>query len=451
MVGIFILAGATILGAVLGPLIARREPKPHRRRRLWLVAAGGGLIGIGAGIVLVLFLALSGPVRSPGPTPSPNAVSQFKLVFSRPNGTIRSASLSQDAKWVALGTDAAGALLVNTDTLSTTSLQGITPNDGETTSISSEGDYVYYTGLIPEPAAGRAYNEAVLYDRVHDQYLNADCAADAPPTGIGDSAIIQGVSTDAQTVIFSSDRPNLVVDVAPASPGELPIYAVDRRSCLASVAVPIAASGAGSCGCELAILSSNGQAVAFATDDALLPDDTNGALDVYLRSLSNGLIRRASLRSDGSQFTMDSTVDDVSNDGRYVLFEAPDGGPVTNAGTPPTQLFLRDMDEQTTFSITRRPDGGIPDDSSGPGRLSGSGSDVAFTSDATDLIQGADVFGVYRWNILTRSLSATNYSEFANGLGTHVYGLSADGTRILVGVDQSAEADGPQELVLIEN
>lgn len=69
-------------------------------------------------------------------------------------------------------------------------------------------------------------------------------------------------------------------------------------------------------------LSHDGRFAVFVTADALLPGDTNGMHDVYVRDLSDGSLRLASAGADGSTRAGESGVQGaaVSDDGRYVAF-----------------------------------------------------------------------------------------------------------------------------------
>lgn len=72
-------------------------------------------------------------------------------------------------------------------------------------------------------------------------------------------------------------------------------------------------------------LSTDGRRVAFVSDDPhLVPDDTNTAPDVFVRDLTSGSIRRASVDSRGRQADRGggawTTAPAVSTSGRYVVF-----------------------------------------------------------------------------------------------------------------------------------
>ena len=68
-------------------------------------------------------------------------------------------------------------------------------------------------------------------------------------------------------------------------------------------------------------ISAHGRFVAFTSDAAeLVPGDTNGATDVFVRDQAVGTVRRVSVASDGAQADDRSFDADISADGRFVSF-----------------------------------------------------------------------------------------------------------------------------------
>ncbi len=72
-------------------------------------------------------------------------------------------------------------------------------------------------------------------------------------------------------------------------------------------------------------LSADGRFVAFESDaDNLVPGETNGSGDVFVKNLGTGSIGRASTAADGTQATDESTNASLSADGRYAAFTSRD-------------------------------------------------------------------------------------------------------------------------------
>src|SRR5215208_5655648 len=68
-------------------------------------------------------------------------------------------------------------------------------------------------------------------------------------------------------------------------------------------------------------ISADGRFVAFASDASnLVPDDTNNAIDVFVRDRQTGKTRRVSVSSGGAQGNNTSFNQVISSDGRFVAF-----------------------------------------------------------------------------------------------------------------------------------
>ncbi|MFO7699363.1 MAG: hypothetical protein R6W79_02005, partial [Acidimicrobiia bacterium] len=135
----------------------------------------------------------------------------------------------------------------------------------------------------------------------------------------------------------------------------------------------------GSLGADLLSVSDDGRFVAFrSTAGNLVPLDTNGVNDVFVKDTQTGAIERASVSSAETQANAASggTTVWISGDGRYVLFDSAAtnlDGPTVGAGN----LFVRDRQAGTTTMIPRD-DGSNPLFASIQGSISGNGRYVAF-------------------------------------------------------------------------
>jgi len=134
-------------------------------------------------------------------------------------------------------------------------------------------------------------------------------------------------------------------------------------------------------------VSADGRIVAFTSVASnLVPDDTNGSRDVFVRDLTAGTTTRVSVASDGSQRTGDHVLLSISANGRFVLFTsdavdlvAPDPNPCTmNNRHCVDDLYVHDRDTRVTSRVPAHPNrtdfpvGGIE------GLISGDGRFVAF-------------------------------------------------------------------------
>ena len=92
-------------------------------------------------------------------------------------------------------------------------------------------------------------------------------------------------------------------------------------------------------------ISDDGRWVVFASNQTdLVPDDSNGTTDVFVRDRKTHTTRRLSLRPDGSQATGSSYFPHASSDGRFVSFVSGDAQLVAGDNNYKADVFLLDRD-----------------------------------------------------------------------------------------------------------
>jgi Tol biopolymer transport system component len=181
-----------------------------------------------------------------------------------------------------------------------------------------------------------------------------------------------------------------------------------------------------------AALSADGRFVAFVSDaDNLVPGDTNGTYDVFVRDRRTGTTKRVSLGSNGVQGNRDSFGAALSADGRFVGFDSSANNLVPSDTNDETDVFVRDRRTGTTARISLGPNGVQGNGGSGNPSLSADGRFVAFVSDADNLVPG-DTNGRNDVFVRDRRTGATaRVSLGSNGVqGNHDSfwaALSADG------------------------
>ncbi|MFH8289553.1 TolB family protein [Streptomyces sp. NPDC018059] len=102
-------------------------------------------------------------------------------------------------------------------------------------------------------------------------------------------------------------------------------------------------------------ISSDGRYVAFSsTSDILVPGDTNGALDVFVRDRQEKTTERVNVSSSGAQASGETKGHGLalSPDGRYVVFASnADNLVAGDTWTKGSDLFLHDRQARTTVRI----------------------------------------------------------------------------------------------------
>ncbi len=153
---------------------------------------------------------------------------------------------------------------------------------------------------------------------------------------------------------FSSDATNLVANdtngVTDVFVKNLTTGATTRVSIDTGGAQGNQASGGGY---RSASLSSDGRFAAFdsfATN--LVANDTNNASDIFVRDLLNNTTTRVSLDSVGTQGDLDSFSPVLTADGRFVSFDSAATNLVTNDTNGVADLFIHDRTTGQTVRVS---------------------------------------------------------------------------------------------------
>jgi hypothetical protein len=238
------------------------------------------------------------------------------------------------------------------------------------------------------------------------------------------------ISADGRYVAFDSAATNLVPG---DTNGATDVFVRDRR--LGTTVRPVT-SAAG--GVSDPAISADGRflAVTSAAPD-LVPGDTNGVADVFLLDLAAGTVERISVTSTGEQAAGGGSGDAaISADNRFVSFTsaAPNllPGPDANGGPQP-DTFVRDRELGTTALASVGLTGLNADAGSESRGISADGRYAAFISLASDLIpDDAITYGLYVRDLLTdvttrESLSSTGAPISGLNSGRDGGTISADG------------------------
>jgi len=138
-------------------------------------------------------------------------------------------------------------------------------------------------------------------------------------------------------------------------------------------------------------LSGDGRFVAFTSAaDNLVPGDSNAALDVFIYDRQLSTMARASVAGDGTQGDGDSVAPSIERTGSIVAFTSEATNLVAGDANGHSDVFVRTLGAGPSTALVSVAAGGA-----GPGdgvsdepSLSRDGSVVAFSSDATDLVAG---------------------------------------------------------------
>ena len=183
-------------------------------------------------------------------------------------------------------------------------------------------------------------------------------------------------------------------------------------------------------------ISADGRYVAFwSSDSNLVPGDTNGSADVFVRDRMSGTTERVSVSSNGEEGNSGSVCPSISSDGRYVAFESwadnlvpGDTNGYWSGGDwhPYKDVFVRDRVAGTTERVSVSSTGEQGDYESDWPSISEDGRYVAFFSYASNLVPGdtnvsswdggpaSDVFVRDRESGTTERVSVSSTGEQGN-------------------------------------
>jgi hypothetical protein len=156
--------------------------------------------------------------------------------------------------------------------------------------LSGDGDVLAFAAPR-DPTASAGPSDVYVYRRSTGTLLNASTRADGTP-GNG-SSWWPSLSRDGRELAFVSAASNLV-------PGDADGHVDVVVRNLVTGHVGLVGSGDGDT--SEAMLSHDGCYVAFVSEaSTLVPGDTNGVADVFVKDLVHGGLARRSLQSDGTQ------------------------------------------------------------------------------------------------------------------------------------------------------
>jgi len=199
------------------------------------------------------------------------------------------------------------------------------------------------------------------------------------------------VSADGRFVAFCSSADNLVPG---DTNGQSDVFVRDR---LTGVTERVSVNSAGEQGNEWSgwfpvptvSISANGQFVAFTSHASnLVAGDTNGKYDVFVRDRTAGITERVSVSTSGAQGDDDSWFPSISADGRCVAFSSYATNLVPGDTNAKEDIFVRDLVAGTTERVSVTSSGGQGNDHSRQPSISGDGRVVAFMSYANNLAAG---------------------------------------------------------------
>jgi Tol biopolymer transport system component len=315
-------------------------------------------------------------------------------------------------------------------TVASVDSSGVLANDASyLPALSGDGRWVAYWSRATNLVAGDTNGLADVF--VHDRASGATVRVSVGSGGAqGDGqSITPGMTADGRFVGFASLAGNLVPG---DTNGVYDVFVHDRQT---GVTERVSVSSAGAEGDATSVFgfpprfSDDGRFVGFSSlASNLVPGDTNGKCDVFVRDRQLGLTTRVSVDSGGVQGPWDSHAPSLSADGRFVAFMS-DSALVAGDTNGTTDCFVHDRQSGATSRVSLDSAGAEANGSSVTPVISGDGRWVAFDSSASNLVPqdlnqqydvflhdratgetrrvGTPIFGVGTWMCRSASISST--------------------------------------------
>ena len=227
--------------------------------------------------------------------------------------------------------------------------------------VSADGRFVAFLSDAPNLTANPLRDGFHLYRR--DVLTGSTGLVDVDGAGTGCGVVASSgasVSEDGSILAFASSDGTLV----PLDSNQNDdVFVRDFQSAsteLVSIRDPLLASSTpegGAIGFGGPSLSGDGSSVAyFSAADHLVPDDTNGCCDVFVRNLRSGATVLVSINTNGTVGNAPSTEPCLSADGRYVAFTSRASDLVSNDTNGAADVFVRDLPSHSTILASVIPD-----------------------------------------------------------------------------------------------
>jgi Tol biopolymer transport system component len=357
-------------------------------------------------------------------------------------GSSSDVSISGDGRYVAFASSASdlvtgpfGSIFVRDLRTGTTRAVDLNVTGGapdgpaQGASISRDGRYVAFYSSADNLVDGDTNLDFDVF--VRDLQTGTTTRASVDPTGAdaGGGSYTPSISGDGRYVAFQSTAGNLV-------PGDTnffdDVFVRDLQTGTTRRVSVDTGGGNPNLDADNASISGDGRYVAFRSlANDLVPGDTGGLFDVFVRDLQTGTTTRASVDRSGGSANADTTIGRLSADGRYITFASAASDLVSGDTNGLADVFVRDLQTGTTTRASVDRSGGNANDESYVGSVSAGGRYVAFGSAARDLVDDdtndvPDVFVRDRRSATTTRLSVDTLGREAHG-ESRAAAISADG------------------------
>jgi Tol biopolymer transport system component len=325
------------------------------------------------------------------------------------NNTSESACVSADGRYVAFESIASDLVPGDSgytdvfvrDLVAGTTVRASTDSQGNqadywsgTPSISGDGRYVAFASLASNLVAGDTNSASDVFVKDLLTGITTRVSTNELGNQVSGSSDAPSISSDGRYVAFEGVADNLV---SGDTNGKIDIFVKDMATGITTCVSTDSQGNVGNSGSFASNISNDGRYVGFqsyATN--LVPGDTNGVVDAFVKDLVSGTTTRVSTDSEGNQADSASSEPHLSSDGRYAVFGSVAALVADDTSGHP-DVFLKDLWTGTTTRVSTDSEGNQVLRAASGADLSGDGRYVTFVSDADNLVPGdtnleADIF-----------------------------------------------------------
>ena len=271
-----------------------------------------------------------------------------------------------------------------------------------TISVSADGRFVVYSSIANNLVGfTNGYAHVFIRDRELGRTEFVSLSSNGEQ-GNNDSSV-PSISANGRYVTFTSQANNLVEgDTNGTQNGDEDIFVRDRqtgtteRVSLSSVGEQVDGQS------YYPDISDDGQIVVFQSNaNNLVANKTNGITDIYVHYRNTGMTKIVSVSPSGELANGLSGIPSISADGRFLAFASWASnlvdGDTNGPGFLGNDIFVHDLETGNTVRVNTSTSGEQANNTSYDPSISADGRYVAFTSQASNLVEGdtnshADIF-----------------------------------------------------------
>ncbi len=216
-------------------------------------------------------------------------------------------------------------------------------------SISANGRFVAFGSMSSDLVPGGVEGDDAVY--FHDRLTQQTSRVSVSSSGIAGPGMFPSMSADGHFVVFESWGDLAEGDVN----GQNDVFIHDNATNTTNLASVSSQGVQGNNMSNKASISADGRFVVFESfADNLVPGDTNGVSDIFVRDLIANTTTRVSVSSSGEQGNSYSGagLPSISGDGRFVAFTSLSGNLAANDTNGAWDAFVHDNLTGQTISVT---------------------------------------------------------------------------------------------------